>query len=122
MIIRVLYALLHIEATAAKIAAAIVIAFGGSIAGGAIGVNFTEDVAVEADHYTLTGYDYSNNQYTAPQPGVAKKVITVKSKSYNEWFYEGFVPQNWKDGDNLAYVFWADLYNYLQYPGVKSYS
>lgn len=103
-----------------QIAIAIISAFGGSIAGGAIGVAFSESVSVHAEHYTLTGYDYSTNRYTQGYEGIKRRVQTKKSSSYNEVFYDGFTPDNWKD-NALAYWFWCDLFG-DPYPGVKSYT
>lgn len=104
-----------------EIAVAIVSAFGGSIVGNAIGVIFSEQVAVDAYYYDLTGYDYTLDRYTRPQSGVARHVLTKNSTAYNKWFYKWFTPRNWKD-NTLAYWFWVDFNSGDHYPGVKSYS
>lgn len=102
-----------------KIAKAIVSSFGGSIAGGAIGVTFTELVSVDEYSYTLKGYDFSTDRYTTTCDGFARRVKTESSKYYGEWIYENFTPDNWKD-NTLAYWFWCDLFG-DPYPKVASY-
>ena len=104
-----------------QIAVAIISSAGGSVAGGAIGVVFTEEVAVNASYYTMKGYHARSNKYSSAYTGIARQVLTKKSKSYNKWFYEGFTPQNWKSGDNLAICLWNNLIK-LTYPHVKSYT
>ncbi|MCI8422618.1 MAG: hypothetical protein HFF50_03650 [Lawsonibacter sp.] len=100
----------------------IVSSFGGSVAGEAIGVKFSETVAVNAYKYKFTGRDSSSGRYTDSVYGYARQVVTKKSKSYLKWFYDYATPTTWKNDDNLAYDFWADLFNYLHYPGVKRYA
>lgn len=94
---------------------------GGSVAGGAIGVAFSEEVAVDAYDYDLVGYDYVLDRSTRIQSGIARRVLTKDSKAYDEWFYDWFTPHNWKD-NTLAYWFWMDFNGGDHYPGVKSYS
>lgn len=108
-------------ATWKEIAIAIVSTFGGSILGDAIDVIFSEQVAVDASYYELTGYDYTLDRYTRSQGGVARRVLTKNSNAYDKWFYDWFTPRNWKD-NTLAYWFWSDLNSGDHYPGVKSYS
>lgn len=103
-----------------EIAIAIIAAFGGSVAGGAIGIAFSEDVAVDAYYYTLTGYEALYNRYTPGTSGVARLVKTKRSNSYNEWFYENYTPANWRDVV-LAMYFWMYLYQ-DDFPGVYSYT
>jgi len=103
-----------------QIAIAVVSAWGGSIAGGAIGVFFSEDVAVNAYYYHMRGYDYNYPRYSQVYSGIARKVTTQSSGAYNEWFYDGFTPYNWRD-NTLAYWIWTDLWP-TQYPGVEYYS
>lgn len=105
--------------TATQIAIAVITSAGGSAAGGAIGVALSEEVAVQASYYTLTGYEPSTGRYTRSYNGVARQVITQGSNSYREWFYENFTPRNWKDRD-FAYWLWCDLSN-NSFPGVSSY-
>jgi len=104
-----------------QIAVAIISSVGGSAAGGAIGVVFSEPVAVEAYYYSLTGYDYTSGRYTSSYSGIARRVVTKNSSAYDEWFYDGFTPRNWKD-NTLAYWFWSNLNGGDQYPGVKVYA
>ena len=103
-----------------QIAVAIISAAGGSVLGGAIGVFFSEDVAVNAYYYDLTGYDYSTGRYSQIHSGVSRHVLTNSSSYAGEWLHENFTPYNWKD-NTLAYWFWCDLFS-LEYPQVKSYS
>lgn len=103
-----------------QIAVAIVSAFGGSVAGGAIGIAFSEDVAVVTHEYIMQGYHMRSNRYSAEYDGAARRVITVTSKYYGEWFLEGVTPANWKDGDDLATWLWANMIG-LIWPHVKMY-
>ena len=100
--------------------AAIVSEFGGNLAA-EIGIAFTEDVAVVANHYTMTGYDYTANRYSNGHDGAARRVTTQSSEYYNEWFYDDFTPHAWKNNRTAAYLFWYDLYGYTC-PGVLSYT
>lgn len=104
-----------------SLAISIVAGVGGSIAGGEIGKAFSEDVAVYAYHYTLTGYDATNERYSNGTDGVAMRVLTTESDYYDEWLYEGYTPDNWKEEDILASIFWGEMYRVI-FPGVKSYS
>lgn len=106
----VLSAFIPTVSAASKVAVAIVSYFGGNIAGGAIGVIFTEEVSVDATYYTLTGYHAASNYYTAGYDGVEKLVKTHQSNAYNKWFYEGYTPHTWKDGDDLASILWAAVF------------
>lgn len=103
-----------------QIAVAIISSWGGSTLGGAIGVIIKEEVAVNATYYNMYGSDYSTNRTTPAYPSVKRQVITKRSSAYQEWFYEGYTPSNWKD-NTLAYWCWSDLWA-TEYPGVKSYS
>ncbi len=94
----------------------IVLAVGGSIAGGAIGQIVSESVSVRAFHYTMTGQNTNTGEYTSGITGAARKVQTQTSAHYNQWFYEEATPNNWRN-DALAYFFWCDLFN-SSYPGV----
>ena len=92
-------------------AIAIVSAYGGNVAGGAIiGVLFTEKVAVDATYYTLTGYHSTSNYHTAGYYGIARLVKTKNSNAYNKWFYEGYTPQEWRKGDSLANILWIAVF------------
>ncbi len=102
-----------------KIAVAIVSALGGSVAGGAIGIYFSEDVAVKALYYKMYGRFSGTSSYELS--GIAKQVVTKSSSYYDEWFFDGYTPYNWQDGDELAFLLWSDLF-YESYPGVKNYS
>ena len=93
---------------AVQIAKAIVLHYGGKIIGGAIGVNFTENVSVRAKYYTL-GFD-----------GVERHVQTVSSNAYKQRLYEGFTPHTWKDGDHLASNIWTAIFG-RAFPYVKEY-
>lgn len=105
---------------AMKIATAIVSALGGSLVAKEIGIAFSEPVAVNAYYYTLTAYSISFGTYSGGKSGVARRVTTKSSPSYDEWLYELYTPKNWKD-NVLAYWFWGDLFGDF-YPGVASYS
>lgn len=61
-----------------QVAIAIISGLGGSVAGGAIGIAFSEDVAVNAKYYTLTGYHAKTNRYSSGYDGVARQVYTKK--------------------------------------------
>lgn len=93
-----------------RIAVTIVSYYGGKVAGGAIGVAFTDEVSVRASHFTLTGYHASSNYYTAGYSGVRRLVKTKRSPAYNEWFNEGYTPDTWKDGDDLATILWMAVF------------
>lgn len=105
---------------AGTIAVAIVGGLGGKVVGDAIGIAFSQPVAVYAYYYTLYGCDYRTNRYTLDYPGVARRVATVGSNFYDDWFYENFTPYNWRD-NALAYWFWCDLFG-EEYPLVESYT
>lgn len=121
IIISVLAAIFFpVETIAGTLASCIITGVGGSLVGKAIGVAFSEPVAVYAHDYTLTGYDYSTGRYTLGYDGTANQVKTVNGNYYNEWFYDGFTPDNWKH-NSLAYWFWCDLFSET-YPQVKSYT
>lgn len=120
IILSVLSAFIPSANVATSIAIAIVSAFGGNVAGGAIGVAFTEEVAVDATYYTLTGYHASSKYYTPGYKGVERLVKTKKSSAYNKWFYEGYTPSNWKKGDDLASVLWSAVFG-RPFPYVYAY-
>ena len=103
-----------------QIAKAIVLHYGGKINGGAIGVNFTENVSVRAKYYTLRGYHEASNYYTAGFDGVERHLQTVSSNAYNQRLYEGFTPHTWKDGDHLASNIWTAIFG-RAFPYVKEY-
>ena len=103
-----------------EIAIAIVSGLGGSVAGGAIGIAFSEDVAVNSKYYMLTGYHAITNRYSSGYDGVARQVCTKNSNYYKKWFYDGFTPYNWKDGDNLAISLWNSMIG-TTWPYVKAY-
>lgn len=103
-----------------ELVGAIITSLGGSIAGGAIGIIFSESVSVIATYYTLRGYYAPTKYYSPGYDGVARFVTTRKSSSYNKWLYEGFTPQNWKDGDSLANFLWLGTFGGT-YPYVKKY-
>lgn len=105
---------------AVQIAKAIVLQYGGNVLGDAIGVTFTENVSVDATHYTLTGYHAASNYYTSGFDGVERLVKTTSSSAYNHWFYEGFTPHTWKDGDHLASNVWTAIFG-RAFPYVKEY-
>ena len=105
---------------AVQIAKAIVLHYGGKIIGGAIGVNFTENVSVRAKYYTLRGYYEASNYYTAGFDGVERHVQTVSSNAYNQRLYEGFTPHTWKDGDHLASNIWTAIFG-RAFPYIKEY-
>ena len=105
-----------------QVITSIVSSLGGSVAGGAIGVKFSEPVSVDAYHYTLTGYDYSTGRYTEGYTGVARHVNTTRSKYYNEWFYDAYTPQAWKSSNLLHSYFWSNLWPLDYFPGVKNFS
>lgn len=106
---------------AQQIAIGIVGGLGGSVAGGAIGITFSEDVAVNAYYYTLTGYNSNTNQYTQGFEGVARLVTTQSSSYYSQWFYDGYTPRNWK-ANAFAYTLWYQFFAADYYPGVLSYT
>lgn len=98
---------------------AIISSLGGSIAGGAIGIFFDEVVAVDATYYSLRGYHEPSDYYSPEYNGVTRLVKTRNSKVYNEWFYEGFTPHNWKEGP-LANMLYIGTFGGT-YPYVKEY-
>lgn len=100
------------------VARSVVSGLGGSIVGKAIGIVFSEDVAVETNYSTLTGY-HNPNRYTAGYQGIKRHVIT-NGPYYDKVFYEEYTSDNWKN-NTLAYWFWCDLFT-DPYPQVKSYS
>ena len=120
LILSVLSAAIPTTSVATTIAIAIVSYFGGNVAGGQIGVAFTEDVSVDATYYTLTGYHASSKYYTPGYKGVKRLVKTKKSNAYNKWFYEGYTPSNWKKGDDLASVLWSAVFG-RPFPYVYAY-
>ena len=103
-----------------QIAVAIVTSVGGSIAGGIIGVIFSEDVAVDSFYYDLRGYHSSTKRYTRTYDSVARQVTTKASSHYMDWYYDGYTPYNWKD-NQFAYWLWCDLFDSSQYPTVLRY-
>lgn len=121
LIFSVIGVFLPAQKLATQIAIAIVTGIGGSVAGGAIGKAFSEDVSVDATHYTMTGYHVATARYSSGYTGTANHVQTEDSDYYNEWFYEGFTPQNWKEDDNLAVCLWDEMISGI-WPGVKRYS
>lgn len=120
LIFSALSAFVPAATVARKIAVAIISGLGGSIAGGAIGIAFSEDVAVNARHYTLTGYHAITGRYSSGYNGVARQVRTRSSNYYNQWFYDGYTPYTWRDGDNLAISLWNSMIG-LPWPYVKAY-
>lgn len=104
-----------------QIAVGIITGLGGSVAGGAIGITFSEDVAVTASYYTLTGYDISTGRYTQGFEGISRYVVTQSSSYYRQYFYDGYTPNNWKDS-GFAYMLWSQLFAGDYYPGVSSYT
>ena len=102
-----------------NLAVAIVGGLGGNVAGDAIGIFLSEDVAVDAYYYTLTGCDVGTGRYVPEVTGIARQVTTKASKNYDQWFYEGHTPYNWKD-EVLAMHCWMYLYP-GNYPGVMLY-
>lgn len=121
LIFSVIGVFLPAQKIATQIAIAIVTGIGGSVAGGAIGKVFSEDVSVDATHYTMTGYHVATARYSYAYTGTANHVQTKNSAYYNKWFYEGFTPQNWKENDNLAVCLWEEMISGI-WPGVKRYS
>ena len=113
------------ESVAEQIAIAIISALGGSVAGGAIGITFSENVAIRYYDYTITGCDSATtgyDRYTYGYTGREMHVLTEHSDYYDEWFYEGYTPHTWKNDNLLPYFFWNDLWPNETYPQVKSYS
>lgn len=105
-----------------QIAVSIVAGWFGSVSGGAIGVAFSENVAVRSYHYHMKGYDTVSSVYTLPISGAAMRVLTQTSNSYDEWFYDGYTPSNWKN-NSFGMVIWNELFPAYSanYPGVESY-
>lgn len=95
--------------------------FGGKLTGEAIGVAFTEEVAVVSQYFNFRAYKFSTGIYSNTYSGISRQVTTQKSKYYGDWFYEGITPSTWKDGDEFAIMCWNNMYNEY-YPGVKSYT
>lgn len=120
IVLSILSVFIQPTSIASSIALAIVSYYGGNIAGGAIGVIFTETVAVSATYYTLTGYHAASKYYTAGYNGIARLVKTKTSSAYNKRFYEGYTPQNWKNGDDLATVLWLAVFG-RPFPYVYAY-
>lgn len=120
LVLSVIGAVLPGSSTAAQIAMAIVLHYGGNVIGDTIGVIFTENVSVDATHYTLTRYRAASNYYTAGFDGVERLVRTTSSSAYNHRFYEGFTPHTWKDGDHLASNIWTAIFG-RAFPYVKEY-
>lgn len=108
---------------ATQVAMAIVAGVGGAIVGKEIGVRFSETVAARVTSYWYRGRDVNTGRYSGYFKGTASRITTSASSSYNETFYDGPNPTNWKNyREDFAFNFWADLFNYLQYPGVNRYS
>ena len=84
-----------------------------------ISISLDESVSVDAYHYALTGYYEPTNYYSPGYEGIERHVKTKKSSAYNEWFYEGFTPHQWKDGP-LANVLYIGTFGGT-YPYVKEY-
>lgn len=120
LVLSVIGVFLPASSIGAQIAWAIVLHYGGNVVGDAIGVTFTENVSVDATHYTLTGYHAASNYYTAGFDGVERLIKTTSSSAYNHWFYEGFTPHTWKDGDDLASNIWTAIFG-RAFPYVKQY-
>lgn len=100
-----------VETTLAKIAVAIVGYYGGKTTGGIIDVIFSENVAVDATYYTLTGYHAASDYYSPTEcNGVERLVMTKNSSAYNDWIYSGYTPHTWKNGDDLATSLWMAVF------------
>lgn len=97
----------------------IITGLGGSVVGGLVSISLDESVSVDAYHYALTGYYEPTNYYSPGYEGIERHVKTKKSSAYNEWFYEGFTPHQWKDGP-LANVLYIGTFGGT-YPYVKEY-
>ncbi|MDE6840643.1 MAG: hypothetical protein K2P49_07325 [Oscillospiraceae bacterium] len=103
------------------VAEAIISFFGGKIIGNAIGVNFTEKVAVESYYYSFRSYKLSAGIYSSSYSGISRRVTTLESTYSGQWFHEGTTPSTWKDGNVFAVWCWNEMYG--EYcPGVKNYS
>lgn len=103
------------------VAEAIVSALGGKVTGSAIGIAFTETVAVESHYYNFRSYKLSAGIYSNTYSGISRRVLTTESNYTGQWFHEGITPSTWKDGNLFAVWCWNDMYG--EYcPGVSSYS
>lgn len=109
------------EKIADIVAQTIVSFFGGKVTGSAIGVAFTETVAVAAYYYNFRSYKLSAGIYSNTYSGISRRVLTRKGCYCGNWYHEGTTPSTWKDGNVFATWCWNDMYG--EYcPGVKSYS
>lgn len=82
--------------------------------------SFTEEVDVKATPYTLRGYHAASNYYSLGYEGTEYYVTSTSSDHYGEWYYEGYTPHTWKDGDILANILWVSIFGGV-YPYVKEY-
>ena len=106
---------------AQQIAIAIISAAGGSVAGGAIGVSFSDEVSVLALHYSFRAKT-SDGSISNEVIGTSRRVKTKKSKYFGQWFHEEPTPTTWKKDDMLPIYFWNDLFSPFGIcPGVESY-
>ncbi len=109
------------EKLAQIVAEAIVSTLGGKVIGSAIGIAFTETVAVAAHYYNFRSYKLSAGIYSNTYSGISRRVLTRKGGYEGQWFHEGITPSTWKDGNLFAVWCWNDMYG--EYcPGVSSYS
>lgn len=96
----------------------IVTGLGGGAVGGLVGIAIDEAVSVDAYYYTLTGYYEPTNYYSPGYEGI-ERLVQTKGPAYNKWFFEGYTPQQWKDGP-LANVLYLGTFGGI-YPYVKEY-
>lgn len=99
--------------------ASIVTSLGGSVVGNIVGIAIDDTVAVSATYYTLCGYHAPTKYYSPGYDGVARLVLTKNNKAYNQWFYEGYTPHNWRDGP-LATMLYLGTFGGT-FPYVKEY-
>ena len=103
------------------IVAGVIGAAGGVITGGIVQNNVTETVDVTSMSYTMTAvHRDSGRTYTSW--GDAMQVISKGSSRYNEWYYTGTTPRNWKNDDYARDVWNNCVLVMSEYPGVFSYS
>ena len=114
----ILGVIIPVEGIALKILTAIAIRHVGGGIGDVITSSFTEEVDVEATPYTLRGYHAASNYYSLGYEGTEYHVTS--SNHNGEWYYEGYTPHTWKDGDILANILWISIFGGV-YPYVKEY-
>lgn len=108
-----------LQASLVDLAANVILSFVKDVAVGTITGKYDVELTVRAYRYTMTAYLAGSSDYSVFY-GEAQRV-TVPGPHYDQWFYEGYTPDNWKFGDDMALDLWKTFFN-APFPGVKSYS